>query len=84
MQLIFSIIQFHSPFFHFVGQRESAINRATGEANAILAKAKARAEAINMISKALMEQVRFNFYQISKSILGKALNSSNHIRNVTG
>ncbi|XP_065649563.1 stomatin-like protein 2, mitochondrial [Hydra vulgaris] len=35
------------------GQRESQINRATGEANAIMAKAKARAEAINLISNAL-------------------------------
>lgn len=35
------------------GQRESAINRATGEANAILAKAKARSESIDMISRAL-------------------------------
>lgn len=41
------------------GQRESQINRATGEANAILAKAKARAEAIDLISNALNQQVRF-------------------------
>lgn len=38
------------------GQRESQINRATGEANAILAKAKARAEAINLISNALNQE----------------------------
>jgi len=35
------------------GERESQINRATGEANAILAKANARAEAIDRISTAL-------------------------------
>ena len=35
------------------GDRESQINRATGEANAILAKANARAEAIDRISSAL-------------------------------
>ena len=45
------------PLVFVLGQRESAINRATGEANAILAKAKARAEAINLISKALSEKV---------------------------
>ena len=41
------------------GQREAQINRASGEANAILAKAKARAEAIDLISNALIQQVRF-------------------------
>lgn len=35
------------------GERESQINRATGEANAILVKAEARAEAIDKISAAL-------------------------------
>ncbi|XP_002167831.3 stomatin-like protein stl-1 isoform X1 [Hydra vulgaris] len=35
------------------GQRESQINKASGEANALLATAKARAEAITMISNAL-------------------------------
>lgn len=35
------------------GERESQINRATGEANAILVKAKARAEAIDKISASL-------------------------------
>jgi len=38
------------------GERESQINRATGEANAILAKANARAEAIDRISTALNQQ----------------------------
>lgn len=46
-------ISSHSP----TGQREAQINRATGEANAILAKAKARAEAIDLISNALNQQV---------------------------
>lgn len=39
------------------GEREAQINRATGEANAILAKANARAEAIERISSALSQQV---------------------------
>jgi len=38
------------------GERESQINRATGEANAILAKANARAEAIDRISTALSQE----------------------------
>jgi len=38
------------------GERESQINRATGEANAILAKANARAEAIERISSALSQK----------------------------
>jgi len=38
------------------GERESQINRATGEAQAILAKAKARAESIDMISQALKQE----------------------------
>jgi len=41
----------------FAGQREAQINRATGEANAILAKANARAEAIDRISSALNQTV---------------------------
>jgi len=38
------------------GERESQINRATGEANAILAKANARANAIDRISTALNQK----------------------------